>query len=85
MDGTGQHSNLPVSPAGICCKYSGRKVGCAWEVGGGVRLGKRNCNLLIIVAASDGITHSYSLLYFYVGLKKRREIALMGRIAVLVG
>lgn len=33
----------------------------------------------------DGVTHSYSLLYFCVGLKKGREIALMGRIAVLVG
>lgn len=83
MDGAGQHPNLPVSPARICCKYSGRGMGYAWE--GGVGLGKRNCDLLIIVAAGDGVTHSYSLFYFCGGLEKGREKALMGRIVVMVG
>lgn len=83
MDGAGQHPNLPVSPAGICCKYSGRGVGCAWE--GGVELVKLNSNLLIIAAAGDGVTHLYSLFYFCVGWKKGREIALMGRVVVMVG
>lgn len=58
-------------------------MGCAWE--GGVELVKQNSDLLIIAAAGDGVTYLYSLFYFCVGLKKGREIALMGRVMVMVG